>query len=99
MIIQFRTSTKYIKLTESNIYKTLTVRFTTRLGDYTVYEITYQQYTLFTLTETERQLNILVTTDLPLDLVSSSPSLEVCRLSPVYLITYLLHGAESLLRS
>jgi len=60
MIIQFRTSTKFIKLTESNIFNTLTVRFTTRSGDYTVCEIMYQTYMLFILTETERPLNILL---------------------------------------
>ena len=60
MIIQFRTNTKYIKLTESNVYNTITVRFNTRSGDYTVYEIMYQSYTLFILTETESPLNILV---------------------------------------
>jgi len=60
MIIQFRTSTKYIKLTESNIYSTLTVSFTTRSGGYTVCEIMYQKNMFFILTETERPLNILL---------------------------------------
>jgi len=38
MIFQFRTSTKYVKLTESNVCNTQ-VRFTTRSEVETVYEI------------------------------------------------------------